>query len=286
MSKDLNKISPTAIMCAQFRKDYTNLPYAKEISEELDKLYAKGEVNYEKNFTGMLNIAIKTLSKIYPEILIMPVILELASGFSTRSLELNTGDEFFIESDLEKIIKLKEKIVKNIKKEKISKNHHFMSLNPLDYESFKKAGELYQESQTKKPLAIINEGFFMYLDKDEQKVFRDNIAQFLEDYSPEGSWLTPDFIPERLSKTNFNPIINWIRDIVKKRSQKKTGRQFTYFKDEEEIQKFLNEGGLSGRLRQFDLVQNLSSIKKIKIDPNKIRDLERLYGVYCINRGK
>src|SRR3989339_624614 len=221
MSKDLNKISPTAIMCAQFRKDYTNLPYAKEISEELEKL-----------------------------------------------------------------IKLKEKIVKNIKKEKISKNHHFMSLNPLDYESFKKAGELYQESQTKKPLAIINEGFFMYLDKDEQKVFRDNIAQFLEDYSPEGSWLTPDFIPERLSKTNFNPIINWIRDIVKKRSQKKTGRQFTYFKDEEEIQKFLNEGGLSGRLRQFDLVQNLSSIKKIKIDPNKIRDLERLYGVYCINRGK
>src|SRR3989339_239861 len=76
MSKDLNKISPTAIMCAQFRKDYTNLPYAKEISEELDKLYAKGEVNYEKNFTGMLNIAIKTLSKIYPEILIMPVIFE------------------------------------------------------------------------------------------------------------------------------------------------------------------------------------------------------------------
>ena len=119
--KNFNKISSTALLCAEVKAKYTDLPYAEEIyklisenqkkqNEIIDPSFLKYATNdslFKTNLSLLegrhlaINDAIDNLSGC--------PILELSAGLSSRGLEFS--NRFYIETDLPEIILIKKKIL-------------------------------------------------------------------------------------------------------------------------------------------------------------------------------
>ena len=128
---------------------------------------------------------------------------------------------------------------------------------------------------THKPVAIIGEGVFEYLTPEEQGIARDNIAYFLKNYSPEGAWITPDFSYHVGNWSKGFKIMHWL-------SSKQTGRVQTFFGSHDQVQGFLNDGGLNGELLPNDhLTNKLTCIEK-GLDPRRVPGLMAQYQAYII----
>jgi len=214
MESDHYKISPTAVLCARARANYTDMPYAKEIYSQLG-------ANLEQSDRGMIPQWLVSLCLRIPSIKTRASvlegryhstnaaiqklganvgILELASGLSPRGLEMGDGTPYYIESDLEEMIGHKEEITRKVRKlegKEISKDHYFRTINPIYEDDLEKAAQIMQAYSSENPLAIVHEGFFMYSSESERKTARDNIRNFLARYNPQGAWITPDFLQEQ-----------------------------------------------------------------------------------------
>jgi O-methyltransferase involved in polyketide biosynthesis len=295
MANEHYKITPTAILCANARSQFTDMPYAKEIYEEMkkegidsDKILSRFIVKLAFLFPKVRDMVSLLEGRYYSTNEAMKQlgnhsVLELATGLSSRGLEQSPNVPIYIESDLPGIIENKKKIVESIRRnqsEKVLPNHRFLELNVLDQESLRKAGEIYKQAEPNLPLAIIHEGLFCYLSRDEQIQVRDNIANLLREYSPDGAWISIDFSSRKVKE---DPIISWI----KRRIRKQTERQFTYFDSDDEVFNFLDQGGLVGRIVKNNyLVDDLSCVSKLNLNPEKVRDLANRYRPYFIQLRK
>lgn len=303
MKGDYFKISPTALICANFRGKYTEIPYSKEIFAEIDGENAsKLSVNTNSFVYDMLN----RVPKIFPKSLIMVSIfegrycainnaikecgdcsvIEAASGLSPRGLEFVDKGYAYIETDLPGMIGLKKLIVEEVKKKQdsnVPENHLFTELNPVNSEEMERVGKLYKSMETGKPIVFVNEGLFMYLNKDEQKMLRDNVRSFLDKYSPDGAWVTTDFVIEDYENRNMNLPMRTVKNFVKKGITMITGRDFTRFKSEAEIQQFLKEGGFDHKKLPVDsVVDELTCIDKANLDMDRVKEMTETYHPYMI----
>ena len=288
MKTDHYKISPTAVLCARGRANCTNMPYTKEI-------YAQLNEDLEQSDKGMIpqwlvssclhipsikvkasilegryystNIAIRKLG---PNV----AVLELASGLSSRGLEMAESISYYIESDLEEMIGHKREITRNIRKsegKEVSKNHYFKTINPIYESDLEKVAQITQGYSPEIPLAIIHEGLFMYLSETERKTARDNIRNFLAKYNPKGAWITPDFSSRPES---FGIVINFLKG----RIAKKTERHFNGFISDEDVREFLANGGLNIEfIPNEDIARNLSCIDILKLDAKKVVEHAKNY---------
>lgn len=183
-----NHVSATAWMTAH-KRTFTDIPYSKEIFLELEKL-RKNDIPEEyktPELTPQIEARYKLINRLLKESGIKQV-LEIASGLSSRGLEMTEDPEFtYVELDLPVILKQKQVIVKSIAEER--PKLHFTIGSALDFESLKSALKYFDK---KKPIAIINEGLLRYLTM-EQKVF---VARYVHDLLQEfdfnGVWITPD----------------------------------------------------------------------------------------------
>jgi O-methyltransferase involved in polyketide biosynthesis len=261
MEEKYSKISPTAIFCARMRAKQDVL-FAKEIIKLIDTKFSNliedlpdygntlnSKPNYIPFIEGRYYSLNESLSKVENAF-----IVEIASGLSPRSLEFsNKKDIIYVETELEGLINLKEKILKEIIKEENldDKNLIFMSINPLKKEDMDKIGKLYKE-KGKKQLILIHEGLLIYFDKNEKRIFRDNMKYLFEKYNKKGLWLTSDF--SRIKKDNEIKGKENIRDKI----SKVTKIKFDYFKSEEETKEFLKEKGF-----RSEIISNENIIKKL-----------------------
>lgn len=78
----------------------------------------------------------------------------------------------------------------------------------------------------------------MYLDNGEQAQARDNIKRFLQEYSPDGAWITTDFSSRMAQNTNH------IMKFLLRRVEKRTGRKFNTFASDIDVYAFAVRGGL------------------------------------------
>lgn len=292
MRDDHHRISPTAVLCAMGRAEYTDMPYAKEIYEKtpfIDKLrksmilpnfiitpllYYNPQV---KNIISLLEGRYISTNKALEKFGRCSV-LELAVGLSPRGLDIGNKFDVYIESDLAGIIKTKEKITRQIHENKELKidNHYFLPINPLNYDELSKAGEIYKNNSHDSPLVIIHEGLFMYFNEKEQTIMRDNVARLLKEYSPNGAWITPDITTKKLDEKTLKKIIRRIKRFTNSHS----GR---YFSDDDEIKSFLEEGGLKREyLIEEDLLHKLSCIKKLGLNKEEVNDLIQNYRISVI----
>jgi len=256
MVPEYSQISPTAIFCARMRAKQ-NLPYSKELINLLDIKYFKfiedlpdyNKAPFHKSYFipfiegryYSLNEALRQTLRHTKNVLIV----ELASGLSTRGLNFAGKNIFYMETDLKKLIRLKEKIVIDIiNNNRLNKsNHLFMSINPLVKKDVDRIGKYYLKYFANNKMIIIHEGLMMYLNKKEKTIFRDNIKYLFEKYACNGLWLSPDFSRTMNQFHGFKGKEN-IRDKI----SKVTGRNFDYFKSLKEASKFVKDGKLKSRI--------------------------------------
>ncbi len=273
-SEDFNKISSTALLCLEARAKYTDMPYVKEIFEMV-----KGEIipsqsnllekvakdSFAKNKISVLELSPLAINEII-EKLNFPVI-EFASGLSSRGLEFS-GKIPYIETDIGKMISLKEQIVRNIQKRS---NHYFRKLNPIDPQEFKLFIENLPRKFKENPVAIIMEGLYMYLSRKEQTQVMNNIAYFFKEYSPKSLWITTDFS----ARDSYQK--NKLVDYSMKEIEKSTQRKFNRFINDKEVHEFLSSGGLKGEFQSNDhLIDKLSCSSKLKISFSQIKNIAHI----------
>jgi len=274
MRTDHYKVSPTAIMCAQSRAECTDMPFSREIYEAVSKQEEGHIKSVVPSWAKYIAFMIPSIRKKVPLLegryystnnAIAQVgegvpILELASGLSPRGLHLAGSHSIYLETDLDGMLNKKRAITEEVlrqRSEPIPTNHYFQTLNALDYDQLRCAGDTIRQVDQEKPIAIINEGLFMYLDDTEQKQLRDNLQRFFSEYSPNGAWITPDFAYRTISNPSL--FLRWIKGRIEKR----TGRKVNSFESDEAVFDFLNQGGLTVKfLPNEEIARNLSCIQK------------------------
>lgn len=288
MRADHYKISPTAVMCAMARAKYTSMPFAKEIYKEIgEELQQTGKemspdwiiflclnIPFVRDKMSRLegryystNKAIRKLGENIP-------ILELASGLSSRGLEMCDSSPCFIESDLENMIQNKRRIIDIIYRKKgsqIFSGHYFISINPVYADELKRAIEILKRCKSNAPLAIVHEGLFGYLTDEEQETMRDNVRDLLKNYNNGGAWITPDF---SVRHENMGFIASYLR----RRIGKKTDSPPNFFDSEDEVRDFLAKGGLKLEfVPNDDVARNLSCINLLGLNPDRVVKYAKSY---------
>jgi len=286
MKEKYSKISPTAIFCARMRAKQ-KIPFSKEIIsiidtkfkdlvEDLpdygDTLSSKSDfIPFIEGRYYSLNDALSNINNAF--------IVEIASGLSSRSLEFsNKKNIIYLETELKGLIELKRKILTEIinQKKMNVKNLFFMGINPLERKDIDKIGKLYLEKGRGKKLIIIHEGLLMYFDKNEKKIFRDNLKYLFKTYSKEGLWLTSDLSRMKKKKDDVLGKEN-IRDKI----SKITKREFDYFESEEETKKFLKDGGFESEIISNEkVIRGLIDKKSLQSNKDAILDSSRGYRVW------
>lgn len=145
-------------------------------------------------------------------------ILEIASGFSPRGLDMTTDSSIkFAEVDTPALIAQKQKVIEQLIAESAivpRANLHIQGGDALDISTLEHATAQFSPGT---PVAIITEGFMTYLDEDESQRFGYHIRTLLERYG--GYWLVTSVpISKKRSKHDMRTQLERLGFEIKSRS--------------------------------------------------------------------
>lgn len=272
-------ISSTALVCAEMRAQYTDIPYVKEIYA-----FADTRANVDRLEHTLLAEASRTReSRLHLSILegryralnhvlknTNHVIVEIAAGLSPRGLELTSVP--YIETDLPAMIDLKRKLVGELGKERPAYVLHPM--NALDKNSFQEVDELV--SSFGMPASVVQEGLAMYLSRPEQEQLRENVSSFMKRH-PGSVWLTTDF--------SSRPLVSGSGCVpVMKKIEQSTGRTFNRFESDEEVYSFLESADLQVTIIGNPFIaKNLGCLERLGISAAEAASIASSYRVWRIS---
>ncbi|MBE9167224.1 hypothetical protein IQ238_06660 [Pleurocapsales cyanobacterium LEGE 06147] len=266
-------ISYTAGKILQKKARDTSIPYVQELADTLKINWKSTKIRdwLRKLIWGKVRPglylelrynAISQALQLYPE----SAVLEIAAGYSTRGLVECLHREAYIETDLDKLIFHKEKIIDLMQEGKRSSCHYFKPLNICNPQSVERVGNFIQSLGLTKPIVVIHEGLFMYLNPAEQELARDNLKIFLAKYSPDGAWITTDF-----SERDLNLTI--LQQFMMKKLSKEVERKLYYFPNDDAVTKFLKAANFN-----FTKLPNLEA----KNDKSEVRSVAEEFRAYQI----
>src|SRR5260370_30848390 len=142
--------------------------------------------------------------KEYPEY----AVVELAAGFGTRGVLEAPNREAYIETDLQNLLRRKEKVVAKLRGGNLIPNHYFHPANVTDQGEMANIGNFVNSLKLKKPIVIIHECLLMYFDQREQEIVRDNIARLMMSHQPGAIWLTPDFSERNIDQSFLQKLMS------------------------------------------------------------------------------
>ncbi len=257
LKTDFDGVIPTAWMVA-YRRSFTDIPFSKEVFDKLIKT---------ENFTGIDPVLKKPetapqfegRAKIIDKCVLASgndQVLELASGYSIRGLEMSRDPDFtYVELDLPKVIPDKQKIITEIVQEKgLGKmdNLHFEGGNVLNFADLERATSHFDLS---KPITILNEGLLIYLTMEEKKLLASHIHKILEKSG--GVWITTDVSVHNLDKPT--PHTKNIMDLTNKNIIENS------FKTSAEVRSFFQSQGFSIEEHTFtEVAGQINSYKKLE----------------------
>jgi O-methyltransferase involved in polyketide biosynthesis len=280
MLKNLShdKISPTAKLVAYWRR-FSDIPFSKDIADlfEVEKAVeaifnTQASSTFDDLLVPLVEIRYKCLQNIILESKAQQV-LEFASGISLRGLAMTIKDPqlTYIETDLADLNSEKLTLVQKIMQRNNLIKPNNLFFEPVNILHKKDIASVLNKFNLDKPIIIINEGLFQYLNHDEKREAALNIKPILKRSG--GMWVTPDFDSKQehlgrdIDKEHFAPIMNAIT--------KSTGRSFleNSFESEAAIFSFFEELGFRVEKReQFNKNIMLSTYKDRTMSP-EIQDL-------------
>lgn len=268
------KISPTAWTIA-YRRTFTDIPYSKEIFNEIERLQKEQGVQIANEFKSygsapQLEARYRLVNRLINE----KQILEIAAGFSPRGLDLTEKDPdiMYVEVDLDGLMNNKRNIIEKFGSRK---NLYLENGSALDLESLKAAAKHFDNS---KPLAVIHEGLLRYLNFDEKAIVAKNIHSLLEEFG--GVWITPDITLKTVLKEE-NKATN---DSTSKVSQT-IGIDFskTSFGSIEEAKLFFQDQGFTVEQHLFsEVIDDLVSPNKLNLSRDQVLALISLSPVFVM----
>jgi O-methyltransferase involved in polyketide biosynthesis len=243
---DLNHdpISFTALKVLQQRARHCTIPMCREMAEAAGipwksnwpRRLARKLIGGKSNSGLYLQLRFDAMSKAledYPGC----AILELAAGLGTRGVLESPRREAYIETDLESLLSVKQKVVEKLLGEGTRANHYFRPVNVTKVDDMLRIEKFLGGLNLNKPIAVIHEGLLMYFNDQEQRTVRDSIARLMASHKPGGVWLTSDFSERDLDKTS-------LQKLMSARLSNQVGRKLNYFADNDSVVRFLSEGNL------------------------------------------
>lgn len=263
MLDNFESISPTAIVTA-YPRQFTDIPYEKEIYQWLQKNCKDNDVKLNKLLAPEIEARYKLTNKILDDLNVKQVV-EIAAGYSSRGIIYSEKGYEYIEMDLEEVAKNKVRLLKDIAS--IPNNLHITSGNALNYADFEKCDEFLDKN---KEVAIINEGLLRYLTFEEKEIVAKNIYNVLKKQN--GVWITCDVTPKKFiqKQNNFMPDFNNNLNLVTSRNNL-TDR----FENIEHINKFMKDIGFNSvEIHKFiEVKDELSSFDILEIDRNSANEV-------------
>ena len=199
-------------------------------------------------------------------------ILEIASGLSPRGLALTENPEItYVATDLPEIVEQGKSIVNNILAQTNSSrpNLHYQAVNALDSKDLLAATTFFKLDNS---IAVISEGLFTYLNKEEKSTVAANILKILKKNG--GVWITSDVTTTQFIKK----IIQTSEELkeIAARVFKNIGLNIenSVLDEEIDIQEFFREAGFTiEEYYHSGLIDKLSSMKMLNIDRKTVAEM-------------
>lgn len=289
---DHSRISHTAKLVA-YARQFSDIPFATEVAEEttaqavVAAMFEGRGVGFEKirYLAPIFEIRYKSMVAALRRSGIHQVV-EFASGLSLRGLALTKDPSItYVETDLPGMSGEKQKLVAELCRRGLAAtgtNLKFADVNLLNWDEVEAATS---ELDPSKPVAVIHEGLFQYLNFAEKEEAARNIRKVLERFG--GCWLTPDL-------DTAEATARWQNVGGKEGSQMfaalqgaivdSTERDFRHnaFRDDDHIREFFGKLGFALDVRpQWDDSFDVTSLAGLPM-PAEVLDELRRYRLWTL----
>jgi O-methyltransferase involved in polyketide biosynthesis len=274
MPADSSLISVTAKLAAYYRQ-FSDIPFASDVARRIGADAAFEQILREHGlqrdtltfYAPMFEARYKSITQLVLQS-DAPQVLELASGYSLRGLDLSrSGTIRYVETDLPDVIAAKLELLEGIRQNhglRTSSQHVVTTANALDLEQVREAATVFDKPQ---PLTVLCEGLLMYLTKEEVEQLATHVRQLLHDFAG-GCWITPDFT-FRTDASNFPPERVRLREAISGVTQRQVDA--SAFEHRHDLEAFLNRMGFDVQVRsQIDETPFFSSINTLGLSPTSI----------------
>jgi O-methyltransferase involved in polyketide biosynthesis len=243
-----------------YARTFTDVPFSQEIFNELERLVQDQELKDELLESDMIPMfeARYLLTNQLLEREGSRRILEVAAGLSSRGLLMARGADLpcfcYVEVDQPKVVELKAKIFGAMA----------ASLGPNrnragSFGWYLQAGDALKSSSLEGacvrfnktgPIAVVNEGFMVYLSFKEKAIYAENVHRLLKGFR--GVWITPDI----MTKDAFSDMPAY--QAIKERWHARIGRNLDdcHFADLSQAQEFYEDLGFSVEVHTLSEVMN------------------------------
>jgi O-methyltransferase involved in polyketide biosynthesis len=276
---DSSLISVTAKVAAYYRQ-FSDIAFAEEVARLIgaDAAYEQilREHGLERDkltfYAPMFEARYKSLTQLIRHSGASQV-LELASGYSLRGLDLTRSDAVrYVETDLPEVVAAKLSLLANVRQQHRippSPRHVVTAADALDFDQVRAAAGVFDPRQ---PLAVLCEGLIMYLSKTETEQLATNIHRLIGGFAG-GAWITPDFT-FRVEARDLPPERVRLREAITGVTQRQMDA--SSFEDGPDLTTFLGRMGFNVQVRsQLDETPSLSSIQALGLSPASV---ERMRG--------
>jgi O-methyltransferase involved in polyketide biosynthesis len=289
MPADASLISVTAKLAAYFRQ-FSDIPFAAEVARRIGADDAFNRILREHGlerdkltfYAPMFEARYKSITQL---ILASgaPQVLELASGYSLRGLDLTRSSTIrYVETDLPEVIAVKRSLLQDVRQHhdiRGSTQHVVAAADALDLDQVRAAAAALDK---RRPVAVLCEGLIMYLTKEETERLTTNIHRLLGEFAG-GLWLTSDF-SFRADAKDLSPERVRLREAVTGVTQRQLDA--STFEDEADLDAFLGRAGFNVQVRsQVDETPSFSSPQTLGLSPAVVERLRTVLRVWLMTAG-
>lgn len=286
MPADASLISVTAKVAAYYRQ-FSDIPFAQETAKLIGADAAYEQILREHGldrdkltfYAPMFEARYKSLTQLIHQSGASQV-LELASGYSLRGLDLTRGDALrYVETDLPEVVAAKRSLLEDVRQQHripASPRHVVTAADALDFDQVRAAAAVLDPRQ---PVAVLCEGLIMYLSKSETEQLATNIHHLIGAFAG-GSWITPDFT-FRVEARDLPPERVRLREAITGVTQRQIDA--SAFEDGHDLTAFLGRVGFNVQIRsQIDESPSLSSIRALGLSPASVERMRPVLRVWVM----
>lgn len=286
MSPDASLISVTAKVAAYYRQ-FSDIPFAREIAQRIgaeaafDQIVREHGLDRDKLtfYAPMFEARYKSLTQLILKSGASQI-LELASGYSFRGLDLSRGDALgYVETDLPGVVAVKQPLLDEVRRQHglpARPRHVVTAADALDFDQVRAAAAGFDPRQ---PLTVLCEGLIMYLSRAETERLATNVRQLLGSFAG-GVWITPDFTFKDEAK-DLPPERVRLREAITGVTQRQLDA--SSFDDVPRLTEFLARAGFRVRVHsQIDEAPSLTSVATLGLAPASIERLRAVLRVWVM----